>query len=64
MPVDHVTWSDDETYLATADLSGRLNVRIRDPSTSPISVAEYPLSMKQRLGVVHANSSLARTTNT
>lgn len=50
MPVDYVAWSDDETYLATADLSGRLNVRYKDPSTSPTSAAEYSLLMEAKAG--------------
>lgn len=50
MPVDYVVWSDDEKYLATADLSGRLNVRLRDPSAYPTSAAEYPIYMEVRTG--------------
>ncbi|KAL9029654.1 MAG: hypothetical protein Q9196_002137 [Gyalolechia fulgens] len=50
MPVDHVVWSDDERYLATADLGGRLNVRLRNPSTHPTSADEYSLSMEAKTG--------------
>ncbi|KAL8671569.1 MAG: hypothetical protein Q9168_003931 [Polycauliona sp. 1 TL-2023] len=32
MPVDHIVWSDDEKYVVTADLGGRLNVRIIEDS--------------------------------
>ncbi|KAL8736836.1 MAG: hypothetical protein Q9181_002279 [Wetmoreana brouardii] len=34
MPVDHIVWSHDEQYLVTADLGGRLNVRLIGKSTS------------------------------
>lgn len=47
MPVDHIAWSDDEKYIVTADLGGRLNVRTIDGS-SP--VIKCPLLFETRTG--------------
>ncbi|KAI4108869.1 MAG: hypothetical protein LQ339_001987 [Xanthoria mediterranea] len=47
MPVNHIAWSDDEKYIATADLGGRLNVRIIDDS-SPVT--ECPLLFETKIG--------------
>ena len=37
MPADFVVWSDDEKYVVTADLSGRLSIRAMDISTPTAS---------------------------
>lgn len=50
MPVDYVLWSDDESYLVTADLGGRLNVRSREPSVDPSSNASYSLLFEVKTG--------------
>ncbi|KAL8688517.1 MAG: hypothetical protein Q9218_005593 [Villophora microphyllina] len=47
MPVDHVVWSQDERYLVTADLGGRLNVRQVDSLSPGIS---YPLVLETKSG--------------
>ncbi|KAI4124107.1 MAG: hypothetical protein LQ338_004979 [Usnochroma carphineum] len=50
MPVDYIVWSDDEHYLATADLGGRLNVRLKVPSGDSNLVARYPLLFEAKTG--------------
>ncbi|CAL8581634.1 hypothetical protein XPA_007322 [Xanthoria parietina] len=47
MPVDHIAWSDNEKYIVTADLGGRLNVRIIDDSGP---VTECPLLFETKTG--------------
>ncbi|KAI4262525.1 MAG: hypothetical protein L6R42_002303 [Xanthoria sp. 1 TBL-2021] len=47
MPVDHIAWSDDEKYVVTADLGGRLNVRTIDDS-SPVT--KCPLLFETKTG--------------
>ncbi|KAL8848384.1 MAG: hypothetical protein Q9221_006583 [Calogaya cf. arnoldii] len=47
MPVDHIVWSEDEKYVVTADLGGRLNVRTIDDS-SPMT--KCPLLLETKTG--------------
>ncbi|KAL8769894.1 MAG: hypothetical protein Q9194_005323 [Teloschistes cf. exilis] len=47
MPVDHVVWSPDEKYLVTADLGGRLNVRLMDRLNPGSS---YPMVLEVKSG--------------
>ncbi|KAL8901138.1 MAG: hypothetical protein Q9207_005354, partial [Kuettlingeria erythrocarpa] len=50
MPVEQIVWSGNEDYLATADLGGRLNVRLREPPSDPIAPANYPLLFEAKTG--------------
>lgn len=50
MPVDHIVWSNNEDYLVTADLSGRLNVRSREPPSDSRSPKNYPLLFEAKTG--------------
>ncbi|KAL8992519.1 MAG: hypothetical protein Q9169_007042 [Polycauliona sp. 2 TL-2023] len=47
MPVDHIVWSDEEKYVVTADLGGRLNVRTID-DTGPVT--RCPLLFETKTG--------------
>ncbi|KAL8664311.1 MAG: hypothetical protein Q9202_003125 [Teloschistes flavicans] len=53
MPVDHVVWSQDERYLVTADLGGRLNVRSMDGLDSSSSY-RMVLEVKSGIGLQQA----------
>lgn len=48
LPVDHVVWSQDERYLVTADLGGRLNVRLMD---GPGSSSSYRIVLEVKSGI-------------
>ncbi|KAL8916035.1 MAG: hypothetical protein Q9208_008736 [Pyrenodesmia sp. 3 TL-2023] len=50
MPVDHIAWSNNEDYLVTADLGGRLNVRSRESPIDPTSPTNYPLLFEAKTG--------------
>ncbi|KAL8833153.1 MAG: hypothetical protein Q9170_004455 [Blastenia crenularia] len=50
MPVDFVIWSDDEKYLAIADLGGRLNVRFIDASGESTSAIDSSLILEAKTG--------------
>lgn len=50
MTVEHIVWSDNEDYLATADLGGRLNVRSRESPRDPNSPRDYSLLFEAKTG--------------